>query len=119
MACRTSRCASATPGSDPSSPRVWPGSRRTGFPFPAPCSNARGVSETRDEGRSGMAEASAGGTAEEAPLRRLLRLMATLRDPVRGCPWDVAQTPATIVPYTIEEAYEVADAVARGDRDDL
>ncbi|MBP1183891.1 nucleoside triphosphate pyrophosphohydrolase [Methylobacterium sp. PvR107] len=55
----------------------------------------------------------------EAPLHRLLRLMAILRDPVRGCPWDVAQTPATIVPYTIEEAYEVADAVARGDRDDL
>jgi ATP diphosphatase len=45
--------------------------------------------------------------------------MAVLRDPVRGCPWDVAQTSATIVPYTIEEAYEVADAVARGDRDDL
>ncbi|SDN40234.1 ATP diphosphatase [Methylobacterium phyllostachyos] len=45
--------------------------------------------------------------------------MAALRDPVRGCAWDVAQTPATIVPYTIEEAYEVADAVARGDRDDL
>jgi nucleoside triphosphate diphosphatase len=56
---------------------------------------------------------------EEAPLHRLLRLMAALRDPVRGCAWDVAQTPATIVPYTIEEAYEVADAVARGDRDDL
>ncbi|GJE11612.1 MULTISPECIES: nucleoside triphosphate pyrophosphohydrolase [Methylobacterium] len=55
----------------------------------------------------------------EAPLDRLLRLMAILRDPVRGCAWDVAQTPATIVPYTIEEAYEVADAVARGDRADL
>ncbi|MGH1573933.1 nucleoside triphosphate pyrophosphohydrolase [Methylobacterium sp. P31] len=52
-------------------------------------------------------------------MYRLLRLMAVLRDPVRGCPWDVAQTSATIVPYTIEEAYEVADAVARGDRDDL
>ncbi|WP_238249898.1 nucleoside triphosphate pyrophosphohydrolase [Methylobacterium persicinum] len=49
----------------------------------------------------------------------LLRLMAALRDPERGCAWDVAQTFATIVPYTIEEAYEVADAVARGDRDDL
>ncbi|MDP4005378.1 nucleoside triphosphate pyrophosphohydrolase [Methylobacterium sp. NEAU K] len=70
-----------------------------------------------------MAEASTRQTAEQAPeersLRRLLRLMASLRDPVRGCPWDVAQTSASIVPYTIEEAYEVADAVARGDRDDL
>ncbi|WP_419539103.1 nucleoside triphosphate pyrophosphohydrolase [Methylobacterium radiotolerans] len=45
--------------------------------------------------------------------------MARLRDPVAGCPWDVAQSFATIVPYTIEEAYEVADAVARGDLLDL
>jgi ATP diphosphatase len=45
--------------------------------------------------------------------------MADLRDPGRGCSWDVAQSFETIVPYTIEEAYEVADAVARGDRDDL
>ncbi|MCJ2013891.1 nucleoside triphosphate pyrophosphohydrolase [Methylobacterium sp. J-076] len=45
--------------------------------------------------------------------------MAELRDPERGCAWDVAQTSASIVPYTIEEAYEVADAVTRGDRDDL
>jgi len=49
----------------------------------------------------------------------LLTLMARLRDPERGCPWDVAQTPASIVPFTIEEAYEVADAVERGDPDDL
>ncbi|MDP4022908.1 nucleoside triphosphate pyrophosphohydrolase [Methylobacterium sp. NEAU 140] len=55
----------------------------------------------------------------ETPVQRLLRLMAELRDPRRGCPWDVAQSFETIVPYTIEEAYEVADAVARGDRDDL
>jgi nucleoside triphosphate diphosphatase len=55
----------------------------------------------------------------EGALPRLLRLMAALRDPVRGCPWDVAQSFATIVPYTIEEAYEVADAVARGDLADL
>jgi nucleoside triphosphate diphosphatase len=58
-------------------------------------------------------------TSPADPMRTLLRLMAELRDPERGCAWDVAQTPATIVPYTIEEAYEVADAVARGDRDDL
>lgn len=46
---------------------------------------------------------------------RLLRLMEHLRDPQHGCEWDRAQTFATIVPHTIEEAYEVADAVARGD----
>ena len=58
-------------------------------------------------------------TTSDSPIQVLLRLMADLRDPVRGCAWDVEQTPATIAPYTIEEAYEVADAVARGDRDDL
>ena len=45
--------------------------------------------------------------------------MAALRDPVRGCPWDVEQTFATIAPFTIEEAYEVADAIERGDMEDL
>ena len=45
--------------------------------------------------------------------------MAALRDPRDGCPWDVEQTFKTIVPYTIEEAYEVADAIARGDLADL
>jgi MazG family protein len=44
----------------------------------------------------------------------LLGVMRTLRDPVAGCPWDVEQTFATIAPYTIEEAYEVADAIQRG-----
>lgn len=48
-------------------------------------------------------------------IARLLEIMATLRDPQRGCEWDLAQTFATIVPHTIEEAYEVADAVERGD----
>ena len=52
-------------------------------------------------------------------LDRLLRIMATLRDPVNGCDWDRAQRFETIVPHTIEEAYEVADAVARGDLDDI
>lgn len=52
-------------------------------------------------------------------LDRLLAIMATLRDPERGCAWDRAQTFATIAPYTIEEAYEVADAIERGDHDDL
>ncbi|AWN43533.1 nucleoside triphosphate pyrophosphohydrolase [Methylobacterium durans] len=56
---------------------------------------------------------------DDTPISRLLRLMAELRDPERGCAWDVAQTFASIVPYTLEEAYEVADAIARGDLDDL
>ena len=46
---------------------------------------------------------------------RLIEIMARLRDPASGCPWDIEQNFATIAPYTIEEAYEVADAVARGD----
>ena len=54
-----------------------------------------------------------------APIDRLNAIMARLRDPVGGCPWDVGQTFATIAPYTIEEAYEVADAIERGDMDDL
>jgi MazG family protein len=49
------------------------------------------------------------------PLDRLLAIMARLRDPEHGCPWDRAQDFAAIAPYTIEEAYEVADAIARGD----
>ncbi len=48
-------------------------------------------------------------------LTRLLAVMAKLRDPAAGCPWDRAQNFATIAPYTIEEAYEVADAIARND----
>lgn len=49
------------------------------------------------------------------PLDRLLEMMGRLRDPERGCPWDREQDFSTIAPYTIEEAYEVADAIARGD----
>ena len=52
-------------------------------------------------------------------IARLLEIMARLRDPERGCPWDVVQTFATIAPYTIEEAHEVADAIERGDLGDL
>ena len=60
-----------------------------------------------------MAEQDAHGVA------RLLAIMARLRDPISGCPWDVQQTFASIAPYTIEEAYEVADAIERGDMHDL
>ena len=55
----------------------------------------------------------------EAELHRLLDVMAALRDPLRGCPWDKEQRFETIAPYTIEEAYEVADAIARGDNASL
>ena len=48
-------------------------------------------------------------------LDRLLEIMARLRDPEHGCPWDCEQDFSTIAPYTIEEAYEVADAIARRD----
>ena len=56
---------------------------------------------------------------ETAPIERLRTIMARLRDPDGGCPWDLQQTFATIAPYTIEEAYEVADAIERGDLGDL
>src|ERR1700758_3591927 len=49
------------------------------------------------------------------PIDRLLAIMARLRDPGHGCPWDREQDFSTIAPYTIEEAYEVADAIARAD----
>ena len=59
----------------------------------------------------------------QPPLDRLLSIMARLRDPISGCEWDRRQSFATIAPYTIEEAYEVADAIARRDlqalRDEL
>ncbi len=52
-------------------------------------------------------------------IQRLIEIMTALRTPVTGCPWDLEQTFETIAPYTIEEAYEVADAIARDDFDDL
>jgi ATP diphosphatase len=52
-------------------------------------------------------------------IGRLLDIMAALRTPQSGCPWDLAQNFATIAPYTLEEAYEVADAIARNDLTDL
>jgi ATP diphosphatase len=52
-------------------------------------------------------------------IDRLLEIMAALRTPKTGCPWDLEQTFATIAPYTLEEAYEVADAIARNDLADL
>ena len=55
----------------------------------------------------------------ERAVGALLALMARLRDPERGCPWDRAQSFSSIAPYTIEEAYEVADAIEHGDREHL
>ena len=52
-------------------------------------------------------------------MERLLEIMSRLRDPKTGCPWDIEQDFASIAPYTIEEAYEVADAIERGDMADL
>ena len=53
------------------------------------------------------------------PIDRLLDIMAALRQPESGCPWDCQQTFATIAPYTVEEAYEVADAIERNDLTEL
>ncbi len=55
----------------------------------------------------------------DTPIEALRTIMARLRDPETGCPWDVAQDFTTVAPYTIEEAYEVADAIARADLVDL
>jgi len=57
--------------------------------------------------------------ADPSDITSLLAIMAKLRDPDGGCPWDLEQDFATIAPYTIEEAYEVADAIDRGDMADL
>jgi MazG family protein len=66
-----------------------------------------------------MADETGKPPAERHTLDVLLRVMARLRDPDTGCPWDVKQDFASIAPYTIEEAYEVADAIARDDLDGL
>jgi tetrapyrrole methylase family protein/MazG family protein/ATP diphosphatase len=58
-------------------------------------------------------------SSETHPVFRLVEIMARLRDPDGGCPWDLEQTFATIAPYTVEEAYEVADAIERGDMGEL
>lgn len=65
----------------------------------------------------GQLKSSAVDTA--GSLERLLDIMSRLRDPVAGCPWDLEQTFATVAPYTIEEAYEVADAIAHGSVEEL
>ncbi len=54
-------------------------------------------------------------TASLAALQHLITVVAKLRDPNSGCPWDLAQTPKTLIPYLIEEAYEAADAIRQGE----
>src|SRR5438552_11090181 len=66
-----------------------------------------------------MRIAGAGDMTASRDIARLLGLRAPLRTPGSGCPWDLEQSFATIAPYTIEEAYEVAEAIARGDLEDL
>ncbi|MCQ1057512.1 nucleoside triphosphate pyrophosphohydrolase [Photobacterium sp. DNB23_23_1] len=55
----------------------------------------------------------------KAPIEQLVEIMSTLRDPQQGCPWDLKQTFASIVPHTLEEAYEVADAIEQQNWDDV
>jgi ATP diphosphatase len=57
--------------------------------------------------------------SDPGEIQELIDIMARLRDPSGGCPWDVAQDFASVAPYTVEEAYEVVDAIDRGDFDDL
>jgi len=58
-------------------------------------------------------------TSHTSGIERLIQVMARLRDPQSGCPWDIEQTFETIAPYTIEEAHEVAEAIRNGDMDEL
>ena len=66
-----------------------------------------------------MPQTASAPSTEQNPIDRLLEIMARLRDKQNGCPWDIEQTFKTIAPYTVEEAYEVADAIERGDMKDL
>ncbi len=86
-------------------------------PKPTPPSPTKGRQDEkpRDSNLS-PEDGAAYGVERKADMADLLALMAALRTPGTGCPWDLAQTYATIAPYTIEEAYEVADAIAREDR---
>lgn len=52
-------------------------------------------------------------------VRRLIEIMAALRKPKTGCPWDLQQTHESLAPYALEEAYELVDAIERGDKDGL
>lgn len=91
--------------------------RRTG---PAQGAVSAGYLEQEMHDRAAQDNPTSSEPSRERPgMERLLAIMARLRDPSSGCPWDRAQTFATIAPYTVEEAYEVADAIERADLGDL
>ena len=79
---------------------------------PSPTADDLAADPAPDPGAADVAEAA-------TQIRRLLVIMAALRNPDGGCPWDLEQDFASIAPYTIEEAYEVADAIGRNDMADL
>ena len=62
---------------------------------------------------------SSDASRHQDPLRRLESLVARLRDPDQGCPWDLEQTHQSLTPYVLEEAHEVADAIRHGDDEHL
>mgnify|MGYP001162565626 FL=1 len=76
-------------------------------------------STTPHSNTSSTTRSTASITRTDAALRRIIDIMVQLRDPETGCPWDVKQTFETIAPYTIEEAYETADAIQRGNLEDI
>ncbi|MFD1035970.1 nucleoside triphosphate pyrophosphohydrolase [Sphingomonas hankookensis] len=76
------------------------------------------MADIEGRGQAGLPVPS-GGVRTTDTVGRIVAIMARLRDPVSGCEWDCAQSFATIAPYTIEEAYEVADAIERGDMTEL
>jgi MazG family protein len=76
-------------------------------------------STTPHSNTSSTTRSTASTTRTDAALRRIIDIMVQLRDPETGCPWDVKQTFETIAPYTIEEAYETADAIQRGNLEDI
>lgn len=83
-------------------------------------SAAAGEASSLTAGGDAFAARAALALDETQPaIRRLLNLMACLRDPIHGCPWDIEQTFETIAPYTLEEAYEVVAAIEAGDREAL
>ena len=76
-------------------------------------------STTPHSNTSSTTRSTASITRTDAALRRIIDIMVQLRDPETGCPWDVKQTFETIAPHTIEEAYETADAIQRGNLKDI
>jgi len=106
---------------------IWAGRGAPGrLTAPARCVHGEGTGTTKDAPpmstpppRRDRSDRPAAPLPSGPPLARLVAIMARLRDPEAGCPWDIAQSWDTIAPYTIEEAHEVADAIARRAWDEL